>query len=424
MIAYLYFIDVIFALFAIYRSKQIYGTYINHYLIFNVWWLFTLLLTFDSPNYPPIHEYTYSVFLFGLLVFNVSILLYKKISFNRNNPRTEWYFDIKHRRILELFVLLCYLPMVKDNIMGLIKGEAFWLLRKMYSERDNSYLFEAMMVYICSPISQILFITAYYKYYTNLKKNSYKINLFIAVVLVICSCFSSGGRTGLINFVVLYIIICFCYTFPYYREVLNFNAKFKPILLAIPVFAVLFLTISRNLVNDNVSLVDLLQFSYGLYGGLLDYYLCGDGSYILTENTYGLSTFEGIYLFINYPFKLIFGSNLINYTVVDDIIQDFVFLTDSEFPVNAHVSMFFRFIRDWGSWGIIIGPILMSLFYHVVFKIAARKQVHLLLYFFMLMQINYTTFDNAFCKNTFVTFLLWYFLLIKFASKKKKVEFK
>lgn len=422
MIAF-YLLSILIAFFTIKRSKVIYGTYWNHYFFFNVWWLGTLLLTFDSPNYPPIHNFTYFVFLGGLFIFNATILLIKPIRFNLSNPRKEVYFSIKQRRCIELFVFICYLPLLKDNFVSLLNGNAFWLIRQNYFDRNTSYFSDALIAYICQPLSAILFITAYYKYYINLKKHSYTLNIIISVFLVLCSSFTTGGRTGVINFIVLYLIMCLCYSFGYYRDVLNRNARFNPFFLSIPVFGVLFMTLSRNLINEDISLWQLLQFSYGLYGGLLDYYLCGDGQAMLSEYTYGLSTFEGVYLFLNYYVKVFFSGNILNYVPVDNIIQEPVFLIDSKFPVNAHVSMYFRFIRDWGVFGVIIGPLLMSFFYHSIFKLASKKQVHLLFYFYMLMQINYTTFDNAFCKNYFVMFVIWYLILIKFTTKTKHVSF-
>lgn len=420
----LYFSALIFAIFSIWWSNKIYKTYVNHYLLFNVWWFSTILLTFQSPYYPAIHDLTYTVIFSGLTVFNLSVVLYRPLKYNNKSPRKELFFNIKTRRYIELFVILCYFPMVKNNIIGLLNGDAYWLLRQNYLESSHSYFQGVLMTYICQPLSMFLFVTAYYKYYLNLKKHSYTINILIAILIVLLSCFSSGGRTGLINFVFLYLIVCLCYRFQYFKEVLNINAKFKLIFLALPVIGVLFLSMSRNLINDNMSLVNLLRFSYGLYGGLLDYYYCGGGQYEWSDLTMGLSTFEGLYLFINYPFKLMFGCNLFDYTVVDDIIQQPVFLIRSEYPVNAHVSMFFRFLRDWGLiGGIFIGPLLMSLVYHGILYIASKKQIHLMLYFILLSLINYTTFDNLLCKNVFVVFLIWYFIFLKFDSKKEYVAF-
>lgn len=423
MFPYLYFLSLLLSTMTIWWSKRIYNTYINHYLLFDLWWLGTILLTYKSPNYPEIHDITYIILLGGLCIFNITILIYKPIKLNYPFQRKEYFFNIKHRRLLELFVLICYFPAIKNNIISLANGDAFWLIRQEYFEENRSYFQDAINLYICQPISMFLFVTAYYKYYTNIGKHSYTLNIIVSILIVICACFTTGGRTSLINFIALYLIICLCYKFKYYYEVLNNNAKFNIKLLAIPVAAIIFLTASRNLINDNVSLIDLLRFSYGLYGGLFDYYLCGGGNIYLNEPSYGLSTFEGIYLFINYPFKIIFGTNILEYTPVDDIIQDPVFLINSEYPVNAHVSMYFRFVRDWGIiGGLFIGPMLMSILYHTVFYIASKKQVHLILYFVLLMQINYTTFDNLFCKNVFIVFLIWYFIFIKFGTIKKYVS--
>lgn len=389
----------------------------------NIWWLITLLLTYKSPNYPSIHYESYLVFFGGLFIFNISVFCLKSVKLSSSNPRKEYFFDIKYRRCFELLVLICYFPFVKDNIIALLQGNEFWLLRKLYGERQTTYIEEVFRVYICEPISWILFLTAYYKYYTNISNKSFRNNMLMAIIIVGVGCFSSGGRTGVINFVVLYILMCFCHLFYYYRDILNNNSKFNPIFLLIPVGVVIYMTVSRNLINDNVSIIDLLRFSYGLYGGLFDYYYCGSGSYVLNEHTYGLSTFEGIYLFINYPYKFMFDTNILDYTCVDDIIQNMVYITNSEYPVNAHVSIYFRFIRDWGIFGIVIGPLLISLLYHYFFILGSRKQIHLLLYFYSLMQINYTTFENAFSKNTFITFLIWYFIFTKLLTKAKYVYF-
>lgn len=426
VISIMYCCLIIISVLTIKQSKRIFNTYINHYTLFNLWWLFSIALTFDSPFYPAISIKSYLIFFVGMIAFNATVIFQKVVNLELKSEEKEYYFNIKHRRIVEVFVIICLLPMIISNIKRLSQGDAYWLLRSDYIDRDTSYLREFIMAYFCAPLSSLLYVTAFYKYYSNIGKYSYRMNMAISILIVALNCFASGGRSVVINFVMLYIVMGFSYLVPYYKRILNQHAKFNPTLLIIPGFIIVFMSVSRNLLTEDNNLFKLIQFSFGLYGGLFDYHMQDYYTSPLANTTYGLSTFEGLYLLINYPIKIFFGTNIFNdYSIVDDTIQQFVRLPASEWPyeVNAFVSMYYRFLRDWGYFGVIVGPILLSCLFNYAFRIAARKQVHLLFYFILLMNLRSTTIDSPYSSVSFMVLIIWYNIIIKCFANVKTVTF-
>ena len=120
-----------FLLFCSIISKRKFGFWANHYVLTNLWWLFTLFASIFFNNYvKPVSDEIYIIFFIGLISFNSTILT-AKIKKIPNNLPLE-YYSIKRRRIIELIVLIAIVPIAYENIQSLLSGVELWRINDAY----------------------------------------------------------------------------------------------------------------------------------------------------------------------------------------------------------------------------------------------------------------------------------------------------
>jgi oligosaccharide repeat unit polymerase len=303
-------------------------------------------------------------------------------------------------------------------------GMKLWMLRQFLrtDEGSRDYSASATLVYLIIPISVTLMITAYYKYYLHTKRHSGKISLLISLLITIAlGLIDGGGRTLLFNWMLFYIYIVFCNSKKrhiYFNE----NSKINIYMIALPITGIMIMSILRGIFDTNgggQALYELFQAN-GIFIGLFDYYLKHPSVSGFTSNTFGLSSFENIFLLINYPFRLIFknASYFFDYQPVDLIIQEFR-QTESGLISNAAVSMFFRFVRDWGYLGIFIGPMLLAWFLNKLYVLSLRDGLNFLFYLYTVLLLTSTLGEFVFAKNSYLLVFVWFFVLKKFFIAKR-----
>ena len=135
--------------------------------------------------------------------------------------------------------------------------------------------------------------------------------------------------------------------------------------------------------------------------------------------TWGLSTFESPILFLNRLSKICIGQE-IPYESVDSTIQKFRYVGNG-LSYNACSTMYFRFIRDWGMLGIVIGPMLVSTCLTTLYKASIRNKFYFLIYLYSLSIVCQLHNELIFSKVSFLLFIL-YMIIIKYLFCKRRRE--
>ena len=104
LIIILYILTSLIALLTIFLARRKFGTFLNHYTLYNLSWLILLFLSIFLNSYnQPVKDEVYFAFLFGLIAFNSTIIFVQK---KKSYTIRIVYADIKWRRILEIITII------------------------------------------------------------------------------------------------------------------------------------------------------------------------------------------------------------------------------------------------------------------------------------------------------------------------------
>jgi oligosaccharide repeat unit polymerase len=404
-------------------AKDKYGFFYNHYTVLNVWWHLNLFVSLFTIWNNSTYYNTYFIFFSGLFIFNLTVIF---IPNYKATHRKRWgYINIRRRRLIEISIVILLIPFIRMFYDLISSGMELWMLRKFLrtDEGRRDYGSSVILMYFITPASVTLMITSYYKYYLHTKRHSNKISLFISLLMtLVLGLIDGGGRTLLFNWLLFYVYIAFCNS-KNNHIYFNDNGKINMYIIALPAIGIMTMTILRGIIDTSGGGLTLEEWfqANSLVIGLFDYYLKHPSISRFTSNTFGISTFENVFLFINYPFRLILrnSSYFINYQPVDSIIQEFR-QTESGLIGNAAVSMFFRFMRDWGYLGIFIGPMLLAWFVNKLYTLTLKDGLNFLFYLYTVLLLTNTMGELVFSKHTYFLTFVWFFILKRFFLTKRK----
>lgn len=416
LVRYIFFsIYFLSAFFCVLRATKIYDVFCNHYTLVNAWWIITQgYLLFFKDNSELVSDSFFYVCYTGLLFFNATVLFLKPLPVQ--SERTDkLYINTTFRRIIELLLFLILLPSVIENITVLKSGVEAYVINMDYwdSKKTSTYAYNVLFEYFVYPGVRVLAITAYYRYHTNTSKISDRLNLLMSLLLSgMVSISMGGGREMLMFWFFTYIFAVLLSRHSLWKENFNANAKLSlPLVCGVFLLLVGFSIIRGYNKNPFIVILD----SYTIYPYLFDYYLTKTDVFSFYQ--LGTGTFESVVLLFLFPFKMLFNIDL---TRINSITQEFVELDAFNSPTNSHVSMFFRFMFDWGYAGIIVGPIILAIFFHLSFKFSQRNGMYSCLYLLVLAYTN-TCLE---CKYSTLHYLLpLLYLVIWKAACKKDIEY-
>ena len=366
-------IAIIIAMLTIRISVYKYGFWLNHYTLHNMFWLMTLVLALYFSNYQfPVKESIYYIIISGLICFNLTIFFVPKYKIVQ--PKA-FELNLKIRRIVELIIFVSIVPQAYINFLLLREGVDLWAINTNYweSRGDGLYLYNLFQQSVVAPLSNVLIATCFYNKYRDAKPYSYIITIAIAIAIGILSMFvSGGGRTGILQLGFMLTLSCLAfYNRNFNRQIVHIKIKYLIALLIICVSGIAWATFNRGHDSFMKELVD----RYTLCIPLLEYYYY---SPILDEHTFGASMFEFFWTLINYP--LGFFNLSADIVRNNSIIQEMVYLPAFGRSYNAYPTEYFNYIRDFGLWGVVIGPVILAYIYNWLYK-HLRGNLFYLLFF-------------------------------------------
>lgn len=385
------------------------GVWLNHYTLYTIVSLGSILLYFYNPIFL-VSDNTIILFILGTFSYSSTILFYKKQDFKIGQCK-DYVIPIKIPLFLIISTFLLLIPFLSVFIEQLQNGMELWLIRKtLRIENVRSTLENMISLYLLLPFSMIITVMSYYKNYTD-KNNSLILIISSFLIVIAISLIDGGARTIIMEWLFVYFIAVI-YTKSKFRNIINSNGKLNIWLLSIPIIVGIVITSQRGITGDNKSILDVICESFTIHIGLLDYFINGE-YFDKTDLTLGLSSFENIYLMINLFFKTLFGVDyILGYSIVDNTIQDYYLLNNGEF-YNAYVSLYFRFYRDWGWLGIIIGPIILSSLLTLLYKKSTQNSFYFLIYLYSLAICPRLNQELLFSKVPYLLFIIYMILIYK-----------
>ena len=406
-----------FSFVTIRLAKIKFASYLNHYSVYNVAWLIFICLSIFCNTYAYAPSSTvYQIFLIGLICYNFTVFFVKSTRHVKGNI---YAIDIKYRRALELVVIISLFPMAYMNFKLIQAGVELWKLNYDYwnsIRNSGSYLYNVYLQNIIAPLSMLLIFTPYCsnKLYINANKYTPVLSILLAAVISIeYTLLTGGGRSQMMRFVYVCIFSYIAYGVntlrPYYYK---FSGKIYVLMLFLCLIIIQWANVGRGKSDD------LFQNAIDgqiIFAPLFEYYLTQTDVFI--NNTYGASMFEFFVTFIQYPLKLL-GLTFYEY-YNSDFVQNFIYVPSLAKEVNASVSAYFYYMRDFGFVGIFLGPIITASLMNFLYSFSFRNIYYLIFYISGIFPLMMTT-DYPFQKNFWLAF--FYLLLFVFLLKRRSGE--
>lgn len=401
-----------FLLFCSIISKRKFGFWANHYVLTNLWWLFTLFASIFFNNYvKPVSDEIYIIFFIGLISFNSTILT-AKIKKIPNNLPLE-YYSIKRRRIIELIVLIAIVPIAYENIQSLLSGVELWRINDAYWRDETKRQDYWSLFYtenIIEPLSTILLATCFFKSYINGNKISVLITVVIGISLAFLNMIvTGGGRTGLMTLVFVLILSFLASTVLKGREIMV-NISLKGVVL-IGFLAFLGVKFSSEGRGQDEGIFNVLIDRFTLAPALFEGWY--KGTDICKGYSLGTSMFETPLSILFYPLKFI-GIGISER--ISSIEQQSMFAPALGQGSNAAVTAYLYYMRDFGYFGVVLGPYIVAKIYNYLWKIC-RDNVFMLVFYFT--GICLTCFETIYpFRRGFIFVIIFAFLYKKFITIK------
>ena len=373
----LFYIWIVLLLFVSRHSIQKFGFVANHYVLTNCYWALCLFISiFHNYYIHPVSKEVYYIFFIGNLFFNLTLFT-SNIKVIPNSFDVSHPFSLNRRRLLEIIVLVTLIPMAYANLKAIIAGGEMWIMYEEYWDArvNNNYIEELFKQNVIEPISYVLMATCFFSNYNGLKKNSKLYTVIISTCIAILNMLmTAGGRTGLVRF--MFFIALSYITSSYIKKpgvIYKINIRYVSIFFGLGVAAFSFATLQRGGVN----VFDIIFERISLFPAVFESYY--NNTNILNGYAWGLSMFEQPISFVLYPFKML-GMD-VSFERISTVVAQSVWTPATESMHNAAASAYTFYMRDFGIYGVAIGPFLVGNIYNLLWKFCRRDPFLLLFYF-------------------------------------------
>lgn len=409
----LFVLTVLVSIATIQTAKKKFGFLINHYFLTNLYWIASLMVSIYFNTYlSPVSFEVYLIFLVGLCCFNSTIVFSKIQPLSIRNSSV--IYSLKKRRLIELVVLITLIPLAYKSMMLILSGVELWVLNNAYwneSRNTGSYFILVFQQNIVEPLATILMATCFFSYYDKTKSINNNITILIGLLIsILFMLLTGGGRTQIAIFAFFSALSFIASqnrnTAIYFTHI---PVHFIAIVCAVMLFLISWASIGRG---SEISVQEVLTNRLGYFAPIFEYYYSSTN--VFSDYTMGLSMLETVIAFFLYPLKTI--GLIDDFQRAGEISQEFVYIPQIGESLNAGVSAYFYYMRDFGYLGILLGPIIIANIYNWLYKICMKSPFLLAFYFTGILNSCLST-NYPFARG-FIFMLLFIFWIDKYMQKK------
>ena len=329
---------------------------------------------------------------------------------------------ISYFKINIVAVIICVL-MIPSAIIGLN-----YIINNGYGALRNAYLLDLvysnytklLLVYILVPLNKGLFIYGVLDYFENKKVRLF---LVVSIINIIQNVLIFAGRSVLMESFLYLLIVVLYYNRNRIFKVLKKNKKIV-LLVIITIIFMLIITNNRNLIRGGSFLLNLYSYFCGSMH-IIDYHIRNvnfsllDGSHLLYGKIVLSPFFDTIKLFLN-----IFGienSIRTGTEIINNQVQQYIQFNNN-ISLNNNVTYLYVCLRDFGTLGLIIGPLYLSLLYSIVYKkfVYYKSIKNKALYFYMISVVPYLILEFYFNRTGTIYTIIFILLIGKLFVKEEK----
>ena len=270
----------------------------------------------------------------------------------------------------------------------------------------GSYIYDFIAQSVVSPLSFLLVATTLFKSYKKYSTIDFCVTLLFSILITVeMIIITGGGRTEMIflvfTLVISYLLSC---TSQGERYLMRVNKIWVVGLCIGGIVMLSWATIGRT--SSDEGFVELAIKGFSVYPPLFEYYL--NNTRCFDNNTFGLTFFEPFILIIQYPFKHLFGEEFYPERI-NTIIQQFVYLPALGKELNAQVSAYWVYFRDFGWLGIVLGPTITSFLLNIIYDFCKKNTFYKCAFTYVLV----LSFSSEFIFDGSFFYVLIFMILLK-----------
>ena len=400
---------------------KVYKDVINYLNIFLImYYLIVLLSSSGRYGFSIPSDKTYVYLLIALISLETFSLLFMKIKLNVKEEKKEEILNRKKLLFISILVTILMIPTTIEGIKILME-EGFTAVRSAAFSNDiySSYT-KIFLVYILSPLNKVIYIYSLLDY---IKNRKVKLPLIFSVLNVLQTVVTLGGRSVLLDFILISIVITYE---KYNRKIFNIFKKNKKIII----ISIMLLVVMIVITNDR-SLDEKEGFFFNLYSyyvgsiHLFDIHLQKpeisllDGEHLL----YGKGMLNPVWDISKIALKAIgFNVDITTGTeIINKQVQQYLIVKDG-IKMNNNVTFLYVCLRDFDIFGLIIGPAYIALWFAIIYKLYTKKKSIKTdaLYFYLVSILPYFIFEFYINKTTFLLTIIFIILIYNFVYKRRE----
>lgn len=395
--------------FSIYRKIS------NPFVLFNFIWSVLLgIAIIGAPGIMKPSDAVFGYFLFGGTAFNIFGFLFMLLdnvlhfSFVPKKKHTLIPNHIKQAAVtvLQLVIFAYYIYKALAVLNNLRAGASYEFIRGYYYSDDffTSTLEYLIVTYLFDPMITLTGIVFAF----NLFHRDYnRLTLTVMCANIILRAVISGGRMILFEFGVFIILLFFNQ-----YKLLKSNRKVKRRIFAffgLAMIVGIFINTGRTAVESGNHVGSALETLITNFTGSFSYFSILDRNGTYVPRSYGGAIFAGI------RDIFVMMTNMLGITSISLIRNDIGIMLSrfyliGNYSYNAMPTMYYYFLTDFGKLGLLIGPLLLSLYCTWAYQQSRRFGTYKTLALYLLMMLvvvessmMWVPFNSSFIMAIFYT---------------------
>lgn len=392
--------------------------YLNVFLI--MYYIIILFSSSGKYGFSIPSDKTYAYLLIALVSLEFFSLLFMKIKLNVRKIENEEVLNGKRMLFISIVVAVLMIPTTIEGIKILME-QGFTAVRSAAFSNDiySSYT-KIFLTYILIPINKAIYIYALLDY---MKNNKVKASLIISIINVLQTLVTLGGRSVILDLVLISLVTVYEKYNRNIKEILNKNKKII-ITAILMIFVIVAVTNDRSLNKDEGFLFNLYSYYVGSIH-LFDIHLQNqeisflDGEHLL----YGKGMLNPLWDISKIALKTI-GIDVDIITgmeIINEQVQQYITVKNG-LKMNNNVTFLYVCLRDFDIYGLIIGPAYIALWFAVIYKLYIKKKSIKTdaLYFYLMSILPYFIFEFYINKTPFLLTVIFIILIYKFIYTRKE----
>lgn len=343
-------------------SRLFYKSFITPITFFSVIWsLVGILANLELYGYYQPSYFVNWVILIGNLVFTIFFVIFFRKPFSlKINSFKNSSVNIQNIQILNLICFVIILPYFIRSL-SIISSSGFVYLRSVTGDTELGVIGSSLMSNVIeSLIKPVIVATSVLSttiIFTDEEKKEKIIIVLYSSIGIFLYSLLNASRILIVNYIFYFVISFLLF---YKKTIINFivKEKFKTLLIIV---LILFLLFMQNARSSDMSILETFYIYYVSGPAYLSQIINDSQAFdINNEFLWGSATFGFLSNVVSNFLILLTGEPQGTVYLLGSVLTNKQYAVSPSHLVNAMSTVYYNFLLDWGSLGVLIGPIILA----------------------------------------------------------------